>query len=104
MQRVRAALAPLDGLPAAVAGAEHDVGVVRVDQLPRLRRSAVGDQQRDVAVLEGGEVRDHGVGVVGALDEHQAAGRPQGVPGKVACAVGELGIADLSAGGVDRSA
>ena len=71
----------------------HDVRVVGADDRLPLRGAAVGHDQRDVAVLECGEVGDEGVEVVGALDQHEAALRPPRA-GTVGDAALEVGVAE----------
>ena len=82
----------------AGAGRADHVRVVGRDGRVTLGRSAVGDDEGDVAVLERGEVGDERVEVVGALDQDEPAG---GAPGgrAVRDAPGEVGVGeDLVAG------
>ena len=75
------------------AGRADDVGVVGRDHRGTLGLAPVGHDQRDVAVLERSEVGDERVEVVGALDQHQAAGRSPGLR-PVGDASGEVGMAE----------
>ena len=79
VQVVGAAGAALDRLPLVAVAAEHDVGVVGLDQLTTLRLAAVGHEQRHVPVLHRGEVGGDRLGPVGALDEDQATGAAEHV-------------------------
>ena len=82
----------------ARAGRADDVRVVGRDGRVALGGSAVGDDERDVAVLERGEVGDERVEVVGALDQDEPAGRAPGGRA-VRDAPGEVGVGeDLVAG------
>ncbi len=78
----------------AGAGDTDDVGVVRRDDGVALGAARVGDDQRDVAVLERREVGDEGVEVVGALDQDQPPLRTPGA-GAVGDQTGEGGVAEL---------
>ena len=79
-------------------GVQTDVRVVGRDGRVALGRSAVGDDEGDVAVLERGEVGDERVEVVGALDQDEPAGRAPGGRA-VRDAPGQLGVGeDLVAG------
>jgi hypothetical protein len=93
----------LGGPPIGVLPQDH-VGVVGVDQLLQLRGPSLRDQQRDVAVLHGGEVGRDRLRGVGALDEHQPAGAAEHVGGEVGGTVGQVGIADLARRGVQGRA
>ncbi len=64
--------------------------------------AAVRDEQRDVAVLQRGEVGDHGVEPVGALDEHQSTGVAEASRGSVPDALRELGVGDRTLLGPER--
>ena len=102
MEVVGAALAAFGGRPAGGAGVQHDVRVVRRDELLALRLAAVGDEQGDVAVLQGGEVADQGVEPVGTLDEHQPPGAAEDVVGEVPGPLRELGEGDRAVLGPQR--
>ena len=85
----------------AHAGAADDVGVVGRHHRLALGVAAVGDDQGDVPVLEGGEVGDERVEVVRGLDQHEPARRTPG-PGPVRDPLGEAGVAQHRAVGHHR--
>jgi hypothetical protein len=91
---VGAALAPLEE---RVTG--HDVGVPGVRE-PRGRVTS-RCEQHDVAVGEGRQVRRERLDRVAALDQHQPAGGAEPAC-DVVDPIGQLGVGQPAAGGVDR--
>jgi len=97
---VGAAGTPLEQVP---VGADHDVGVVRVDGRGEVPRVVAGCEDDGVAGGEGGEVGHQGVEPVRPGEEHQPTDASEGLR-PLRDEAGEPGIGDGAPGRVHRDA